>query len=135
MEDIYRYQNFSHEASKSLALVKARPNEYNISQNIIHHLLHIVACCLIVFNRGAARQMQHLLQHDTTFLQKRIQQRTTKLDGVTKRVQHHATSWKTKKCIVQYVFSEKVLSRSNFIQQDTTRYNKVAKRVQHFIKH
>ena len=65
-----------------------------------------------------------------------MQQRTTKLDGVAKRVRHHTTSRKTKKCcIVQHLFSEKVWSQSNFIQQNTTRYNKVAKRVQHFVQH
>ena len=41
--------------------------------NIIQHLLHIVACCLIVFNRRVAKRMQRFVQHDTTFLQKYIQ--------------------------------------------------------------
>ena len=53
----------------SLNRIKPQPNEYNISENIIQQLLHIVACCLIVFNRGVAKRMQHFVQHDT-FLKK-----------------------------------------------------------------
>ena len=69
----------------------------------------------------------------------RVQQSTTKLYGVVKRVQHHTTSRKTKEMfIVQHLFSEKFdrdQTSYNKIQHDKTRYNKVAKRVQHFIKH
>ena len=49
----------------------------------------------------------------------RVQQSTTKLHGVAKRVQHHTTSRKTKKCcIVQHLFSEK-------FDRDQTSYNKI----------
>ena len=75
----------------------------------------------------------------TSAAQARVQQSTTKFYGVAKRVQHHTTSRKTKKCcILQHLFSEKFdrdQTSHNKIQHDKTRYNKVAKRVQHFIKH
>ena len=49
----------------------------------------------------------------------RVQQNTTKLHGVAKRVQHHTTSQKTKKCcIVQHLFSEK-------FDRDQTSYNTI----------
>ena len=69
----------------------------------------------------------------------RVQQSTTKLHGVAKRVQYHTTSRKTKECcIVQHLFSEKFdrdQTSYNKIQHNKTLYNKVTKRVQHFIKH
>ena len=72
----------------------------------------------------------------------RVQQSTTKLHGVAKRVQHHAVSRK-KRIVVSYniclVKSLIVIrlhtAKYNTMQHYTTRYNKVAKQVQHFIQH
>ena len=71
-------------------------------------MLHTVACCLILFNRGVAKRKQHFVQHDTTFFQiylpARVQQSTTKLHGVAKRVQHYTTSRKTKEKLYHTTF-------------------------------
>ena len=72
-------------------------------------MLRIVACCLIVFNRGVAKRMQRFVQHDTTLLHALVQQRTAKLHGVAKQVQHQTKSRKTKEMLYRkHLFSEKV---------------------------
>ena len=86
-------------------------------------MLHIIACRLIVFNRGVAKRMQHFVQHDTTLLHARVQQSTTKLHGMAKRVQHHTTSRTTKEmsyniCLVKQ--SDRDQTSYNKIQHDTT---------------
>ena len=56
----------SFEFSITATTLKPLPNEYNISWNIIQHLLHIVACCLIVFNRGWPNECNisyNIIQH------------------------------------------------------------------------
>ena len=81
-----------------------------------------------------AKRVQHFVQYDTAFLQKYIQQSTTKF-GVAKRVRHHTSSRKTKNVVSYNICLVKSLIA---IKRHTTRcklYNKVAKRVQDFVQH
>ena len=69
---------------------------------IRRHLLHIVACCLIVFNREAAKRMQHSVQHDTILLHARVQQSCMGRPNEHNIIQHPRKQ--KKYCIVQHLF-------------------------------
>ena len=49
------------------------PGQASTAFHKVQHLLHIVACWLVVFNRQVAKRLQYFVQHDTTFLQKYLE--------------------------------------------------------------